>query len=77
MKAIEQGIALRTSLTFDQEVAEATAIIARARGQVQDAMAIGYIPMPEGSRGPALSKAVARGGVDGKAHGSGAGRRGH
>ena len=29
MKAIEQGIALRTDLTFEQEVAEATAIIAR------------------------------------------------
>ncbi len=46
MKAIEQGIALRTDLTFDQEVAEATAIIARARGMVQDAMAFGYIEMP-------------------------------
>ena len=52
MKAIEQGIALRTDLTFDQEVAEATAIIARARGMVQDAMAAGYIKMPEGDRPP-------------------------
>ena len=60
MKAIEQGIALRTDLTFEQEVAEATAIIARARGMVQDQMAIGYIPMPEGSRAPAPTKAAAR-----------------
>ena len=60
MKAIEQGIALRTDLTFEQEVAEATAIIARARGMVQDQMAIGYIPMPEGSRAPAPTKAAAK-----------------
>ena len=68
MKAIEQGIALRTDLTFEQEVAEATAIIARARGMVQDQMALGYIPMPEGSRAPAPTKAavkaVARGAGD-------------
>jgi hypothetical protein len=60
MKAIEQGIALRTDLTFEQEVAEATAIIARARGMVQDQMALGYIEMPEGSRPPAPTKAAAR-----------------
>jgi hypothetical protein len=60
MKAIEQGIALRTDLTFEQEVEEATAIIARARGLVQDQMALGYIPMPEGSRPPAPTKAAAR-----------------
>jgi len=68
MKAIEQGVALRTDLTFDQEVEQATAIIARARGQVQDAMAIGYIKMPEGDRPPAPTraamKAAARGSVD-------------
>ena len=68
MKAIEQGIALRTDLTFEQEVAEATAIIARARGMVQDEMAVGYIPMPEGSRAPAPTraamKAAARGAGD-------------
>ncbi|MEI6449530.1 MAG: malic enzyme-like NAD(P)-binding protein, partial [Actinomycetes bacterium] len=68
MKAIEQGIAQRTDLTFDQEVAEATAIIARARGMVQDAMAAGYIAMPEGSRPPAPTraamKAAARGAGD-------------
>jgi hypothetical protein len=58
MKAIEQGIALRTDLTFDQEVAEATAIIARARGMVQDAMAAGYIQMPEGDRPPAPTRAA-------------------
>jgi malate dehydrogenase (oxaloacetate-decarboxylating) len=51
-KAIEQGIALRTDLTFEQEVIEATAIIARARGLVQDAESLGYIKMPEGSPPP-------------------------
>jgi hypothetical protein len=68
MKAIEQGIALRKDLTWDQEIAEATAIIARARGLVQDAMALGYITMPEGSRAPAPTKmamkAVAKGAGD-------------
>jgi hypothetical protein len=68
MKAIEQGIALRTDLTFEQEVEQATAIIARARGMVQDQMALGYIQMPEGSRAPAPTKAAlkaaARSGVD-------------
>jgi hypothetical protein len=68
MKAIEQGIALRTDLTYDQEIEEATAMIARARGLVQDAMALGYIAMPEGSRAPAPTwqalKAVARGAGD-------------
>ena len=58
MKAIEQGIALNKTLTWDQEIAQATAIIARARGQVQDAMALGYIPMPEGSKAPSPSKAA-------------------
>ena len=52
MKAVEQGVALRTDITFEQEVAEATAIIARARGLVQDAEALGYIKMPEGSVAP-------------------------
>ena len=68
MKAVEQGIALRTDITFEQEIEEATAIIARARGLVQDAMALGYITMPEGSKAPAPSKmamkAVARGAGD-------------
>jgi malate dehydrogenase (oxaloacetate-decarboxylating) len=68
MKAVEQGIALRTDITFEQEVAEATAIIGRARGLVQDAMALGYIAMPEGSRAPAPTKmamkAVAKGAGD-------------
>ena len=68
MKAVEQGIALRTDITFEQEVAEATAIIGRARGLVQDAMALGYIEMPEGSRAPAPTKmamkAVAKGAGD-------------
>ena len=56
MKAIEQGIAERTDLTFEQEVAEATAIIARARGLVQDAMAMGYIAMPGESVAPLPTK---------------------
>ncbi len=68
MKAIEQGIALRKDLTYEQEIAEATAIIARARGLVQDAEALGYIKMPEGSHAPAPTmqalKAVARGAGD-------------
>jgi len=68
MKAIEQGIAKRTDLTFEQEVAEATTIIARARNLVNDQMAFGYIPMPEGNRAPAPSKqamkAAANRGVD-------------
>ncbi len=68
MKAIEQGVAARTDLTFEQEVAEATAIIARARDMVQDQMAAGYIEMPEGSRAPVPTrgaiKAAARGAGD-------------
>ena len=66
MKAIEQGIALRTDLTFEQEVEEATAIIARARGLVQDQMALGYIPMPEGSRAPAPTKAATKAAAQGR-----------
>ncbi|MEW5959355.1 MAG: NADP-dependent malic enzyme, partial [Chloroflexota bacterium] len=42
MKAIEQGVAGITNLTYEQEYANAKAIIDRARGLVQDAMAIGY-----------------------------------
>jgi malate dehydrogenase (oxaloacetate-decarboxylating) len=64
MKAIEQGVALRTDLTFDAEVKQATAIIARARGMVNDQMALGYIAMPEGSPAPmptvAAMKAVGK-----------------
>jgi hypothetical protein len=60
MKAIEQGMALRTDLTFEQEVGEATAIIARARGLVTDAMAFGYIAMPEGSAPPLPSREAMR-----------------
>ncbi|MEZ5126066.1 MAG: NADP-dependent malic enzyme [Thermoleophilia bacterium] len=56
MKAIEQGIARRTDLTFEQEVREATAIIARARGLVQDSMALGYIKMPPESVAPLPTK---------------------
>ena len=52
MKAIEQGVALRTDLTYDGEVKQATEIIAHARGLVQDQMALGYIKMPEGSPAP-------------------------
>ncbi len=43
MKAIEQGIAGITNLSYEQEYADAKAMIDRARGLVQDAMAIGYI----------------------------------
>jgi len=68
MKAIEQGIAERTDITFEQEVQEAAAIIARARGLVQDQMALGYIAMPPGTHPPtptkAAMKAVARGAGD-------------
>jgi len=58
MKAIEQGIALKTDLTYRREVAEATAIIKRARGLVDDAEALGYIKMPLGSKPPAPSAAA-------------------
>jgi malate dehydrogenase (oxaloacetate-decarboxylating) len=64
MRAIEQGIAKFTDMTFEQEYENAKAIILRARGMVQDAMAIGYIEMPHGSPPPKPSrrvlKAVAR-----------------
>ncbi len=65
MKAIEQGVALKTDIDFDGEVAQATEIIGRARGMVQDQMALGYIKMPEGSPAPMPTpdamKGVARG----------------
>jgi len=54
------GVPRRTDLTFEQEVEEATAIIARARGLVQDQMALGYIAMPEGSRAPAPTRQAAK-----------------
>jgi malate dehydrogenase (oxaloacetate-decarboxylating) len=56
MKAIEQGVAKFTNVTFEQEYETAKAIIARARGQVQDSMAIGYIAMPPGSPTPKPTK---------------------
>jgi malate dehydrogenase (oxaloacetate-decarboxylating) len=56
MKAIEQGVALIKDVTFEQEYQTAKTIIARARGQVQDAMAIGYIAMPPGSKAPKPTK---------------------
>ncbi len=56
MKAIEQGVALLKDVTFQQEYETAKAIIARARGQVQDSMAIGYIAMPPGSKTPKPTK---------------------
>jgi malate dehydrogenase (oxaloacetate-decarboxylating) len=52
MKAIEQGVAKFTNVTFDQEYQTAKRIIMRARGMVQDAMATGYIVMPEGGTAP-------------------------
>ena len=56
MKAIEQGVALLKDMTFEKEYETAKAIIARARGQVQDSMAIGYIAMPPGSKAPKPTK---------------------
>jgi len=52
MKAIEQGVAGITDLTYEQEYKYAKALIDRARGMVQDAMAFGYIQMPKGSPTP-------------------------
>jgi malate dehydrogenase (oxaloacetate-decarboxylating) len=52
MKAIEQGVAKITGVTYDQEFINAKNIIQRARGLVQDAMAIGYIQMPPNSIPP-------------------------
>jgi malate dehydrogenase (oxaloacetate-decarboxylating) len=52
MKAIEQGVAKYTDVTFAHEYQTAKRIIMRARGMVQDAMATGYIVMPEGSKAP-------------------------
>jgi len=52
MKAIEQGVARFSEVTFEQEYQNAKMIITRARGLVQDAMATGYIRMPEGSKAP-------------------------
>jgi malate dehydrogenase (oxaloacetate-decarboxylating) len=60
MKAVEQGVALRKDITYEQEKAEATEIIARARGLVQDAEALGYIAMPKGSQAPAPTRRAVR-----------------
>jgi malate dehydrogenase (oxaloacetate-decarboxylating) len=56
MKAIEQGVAGITDMTYKQEYKYAKALIARARGMVQDAMATGYIEMPNGSQAPKPTK---------------------
>src|SRR5512137_2743331 len=56
MKAIEQGVAKFADVTFEQEYQTAKAIITRARGMVQDAMATGYIAMPAGSTAPKPTK---------------------
>ncbi len=58
MKAIEQGIARITDVTFEQEYEFSKQLILRARGQVQDAMATGYINLPKGSTAPKPSKRV-------------------
>jgi malate dehydrogenase (oxaloacetate-decarboxylating) len=58
MKAIEQGIAKYTDMTFEQEYENARKIILRARGMVQDAMATGYIKMPKGSQAPKPTQMV-------------------
>ncbi len=55
-KAIEQGVAGITNVSFEQEYQNAKTIITRARGLVQDAMATGYIRMPEGSTAPEPSE---------------------
>ena len=52
MKAIEQGVAGITDLTFEQEYKYSRDLILRARGMVQDAMATGYIIMPHDSPAP-------------------------
>jgi len=58
MKAIEQGIAKFTNVTFQQEYEYAKKLILRARGLVQDAMATGYIELPKGSTAPKPSKKI-------------------
>jgi len=57
-KAIEQGIAKFTNVTFAQEYEYAKQLILRARGLVQDAMATGYIELPKGSRPPKPSRKI-------------------
>jgi len=56
VKAIEQGVAGITDVTFEQEYEYAKAMITRARDMVQDAMATGYIKMPKGSQAPKPTK---------------------
>jgi len=56
MKAIDQGVAGVTDLTFEQEYQYAKDLITRARGMVQDAMATGYITMPKDSPAPKPTK---------------------
>ncbi len=60
MKAIEQGIARITNVTFQQEYEYARKLIMRARGMVQDAMATGYIALPKGSKPPKPSRMVVK-----------------
>lgn len=58
LKAIEQGIAKITNVTFQQEYEYAKKLILRARGMVHDAMATGYIELPKGSATPKPSKKI-------------------
>ena len=58
MKAIEQGIARITNVTFEQEYEYSKNLIMRARGLVQDAMATGYIALPKGNVPPKPSKKI-------------------
>jgi malate dehydrogenase (oxaloacetate-decarboxylating) len=58
MKAIEQGIARITNVTYEQEYEFAKKMIMRARGLVHDAMATGYIELPKGSVAPKPSKKI-------------------
>jgi malate dehydrogenase (oxaloacetate-decarboxylating) len=60
MKAIEQGVAGITDVTYEQEYQYAKVLIDRARGMVQDAMATGYITMPKGSQPPKPTKMALR-----------------
>jgi malate dehydrogenase (oxaloacetate-decarboxylating) len=59
-KAIEQGIARITNVTFQQEYAYAKKLILRARGMVRDAMATGYIALPQGTQPPKPSKIIVK-----------------
>ena len=60
MKAIEQNVARITNVSYEEEYQNARQIITRSRGLVQDAMATGYIRMPEGSTAPKPTEQAVR-----------------